>query len=153
MRRSLERGLWSNVSGIIFARLICRRACTSTRRRYRSCSWRTSRCVASCAAWRQHAPVKCMPRWWHVWRPSRRSTRPWRGTPTRSVGSTNGAWTTSPTRWSALSYLKRFIAMLSLPPYSLLFSASRFVSSRPLRIARIRYEDARSTKAITYMEC
>lgn len=131
-------------AGNNFRTSVCRRACTSTRRRYRSCSWRTSRCVASCAVSRQHAPVKCTPRWWHVWRPSRRSTRPWRGTPTPSVGSTSGAWTTSPTRWSALSYRKRFIAMLTLPPSSSRFISCRIASSpnspHPLRRRRALHE-------------
>lgn len=130
----------SDTGTIIFAcrTLACRRACTSTRRRYRSCSWRTSRCEVSCAVSRQHAPVKCMPPSWHVWRPWRRNTPPWRGTPTPSVDSTSGAWTTSPTRWSALSYPKRFIAMLSLPHFLSLFLSFCLFSSSPKSLHLLR---------------
>lgn len=75
--------------------------------------------------------VRCMPRWWHVWRPWKQNTPLWRGTRTLSVASTSGVWTTSPTRWSAPFYPKRFIAMLSLPRPSILF----FFSSSYLFVA------------------
>lgn len=108
-----------------------RRAYISIRHKSRSCNWRTSRWEVSCAVWRLRVLVRCMPRWWHVWRPWKRNTPPWRGTRMLSVASTSGVWTTSPTRWSAPFYPKRFIAMLSLPrPSILFFFSSSFVVFR-----------------------
>lgn len=108
-----------------------RRAYISIRHKSRSCNWRTSRWGVSCAVWRLRVLVRCMPRWWHVWRPWKRNTPPWRGTRMLSVASTSGVWTTSPTRWSAPFYPKRFIAMLSLPrPSILFFFSSTFVVFR-----------------------